>query len=68
VLLYHDSWYSTSERGRHATIELVFGVAPTDPTSILGAAILLMLVGVTASWIPARRASKVSPMESLRAE
>lgn len=46
----------------------LFEVAPNDPISILAAAVLLVLVGVTACWIPARRASKVSPMESLRAE
>jgi ABC-type antimicrobial peptide transport system permease subunit len=47
---------------------LVFGVAPTDAASIVGATALLMLVAAAASYIPARRAAAVDPAVTLRAE
>jgi len=47
---------------------LVFGVAPRDATSILGATVLLLLVTLVASYIPARQAAAVDPGITLRAE
>jgi len=47
---------------------LLFGIAPDDPATLCVAAFLLMTVAVAASWIPARRASSVQPMDALRAE
>lgn len=46
----------------------LFGVAPTDPMTIASASLLLIAIAVLASWIPARRASRVDPMEALRAD
>jgi predicted permease len=46
----------------------LYGVAPGDPVTILGAAALLVMIAAMASWIPARRASRVDPAEVLRAE
>src|SRR5207237_393431 len=47
---------------------LLFDMTATDP--ITYAAILALLVGaaIIASWIPARRASRVDPVAALRAE
>jgi predicted permease len=45
---------------------LLFGIAPSDPAVVWGATALLMLVAVGASWLPARRASRVHPIEALR--
>jgi predicted permease len=45
---------------------MLFGIAPSDPATVWGAAVLLMIVAVGASWIPARRAASVQPMEALR--
>ena len=47
---------------------LLFGVQPTDPLSFAAVAALLLFVGVLASYLPARRASKVNPMVALRCD
>ena len=46
----------------------LYGVSPTEPVVIAAAVFLLMLVGVLASLIPARRAWRTDPMTALRAE
>lgn len=46
----------------------LYGVSPTDPATILGVAILLMLVAFVASYLPARRAVRVDPIMALRYE
>lgn len=45
---------------------MLFGIAPYDPATLWGAALLLLTVALGASWIPARRAARVQPMEALR--
>src|SRR6266511_1621471 len=47
---------------------ILYGVAPTDPATFTGVSFLLVFVSVIASWLPARRAAKVDPMEALRYE
>jgi putative ABC transport system permease protein len=46
----------------------LYEIKPTDPLTYLGVAALLAGVAVTASFAPARRASRVDPVHVLRAE
>jgi putative ABC transport system permease protein len=52
----------------HLIRKLLFGVQPTDPFTFAMIPLLLSAVAVLACWLPARRASKVDPMEALRYE
>lgn len=45
---------------------MLFGVAPHDPLTFIGVATILGAVTVVASYIPARRATRIDPLEALR--
>jgi putative ABC transport system permease protein len=46
----------------------LFGVTPMDPIAFAGAAALLIVVGLIAAYLPARRATCVDPLLALRAQ
>ena len=48
--------------------KLLFGVQPTDPTTFAFVAVFLGLVAFLASFVPARRATRVAPTEALRSD
>jgi ABC-type antimicrobial peptide transport system permease subunit len=46
----------------------LFGIKPWDPVTFTVACLLMAAVTITASYIPARRAASVDPMQVLRTE
>lgn len=51
-----------------ALSSLLFGVQAVDAAVYVGMSVMMVAVGLLATYLPARRASKVDPMESLRGE
>jgi predicted permease len=46
----------------------LFGLQPSDPATLISAAVVLTLVALLAGFVPARRASRVDPLKALRYE
>jgi predicted permease len=53
-------WASTFVAG------LLYGLVPTDPAMLAGAAMVLFTTGIVAAWLPARRAARLNPITVLR--
>lgn len=47
---------------------MLYGVTPADPLTLAGIGALLAIVALAASYLPARRASRVNPLSALRHE
>ena len=45
---------------------LLFGVAPHDPTTFIGVAVMMAMIGTLACWIPALRAARIDPAITMR--
>ena len=48
--------------------KLLFEVSPADPISMAGSAALLLIVALVAAYVPARHATRVDPVQALRAD
>ena len=47
---------------------LLYGTEPLDALTFVGMSTVMLIVGVLASYLPAKRASSVDPVESMRVE
>ena len=48
--------------------KLLFEVKPTDPITYVSVAALLLMTGIAATYLPARRATRMNPVRALRYE
>jgi ABC-type antimicrobial peptide transport system permease subunit len=44
----------------------LFGVTPNDPVTLAGVALMMIVVGVGACWLPALRAARIDPAVAIR--
>jgi ABC-type lipoprotein release transport system permease subunit len=47
---------------------MLYGVSPADPVTFVGIALLVTVIALAASYVPARRALRIDPTEALRAD
>ena len=47
---------------------LLFGVSPLDPAAYVVALVVIVVAAALATYVPARRAANIDPIETLRAE
>jgi ABC-type antimicrobial peptide transport system permease subunit len=47
---------------------LLYGITPIDPVTYAAVALMLVIATIVASYLPARRAASVDPIEALKAE
>ena len=68
VVLGLTAGLAASMAAGNVIAQLLYEVSPRDPVVLVGVALLLTLVGLLACTVPARRATRVDPLEALRCE
>lgn len=48
--------------------KMLYGLSGTDPSSLIAAVLVLLVAGLIAGYLPARRAARVDPVVALRSE
>jgi putative ABC transport system permease protein len=59
---------AVASAGTRLMQKFLYGISATDPVSLVAAASVLLLIGLAANWLPARRAASVDPVNALRSE
>jgi putative ABC transport system permease protein len=59
---------ATALAGSRLIESLLYGVSPRDPAVFAATTLILLGVALLACWLPARRASRLSPLEALRTD
>jgi ABC-type antimicrobial peptide transport system permease subunit len=59
----HAAWVTS-----RVVSSMLFGLTADDPTTIVGAVTVLLVTGLVAAYIPARRATRIEPLVALRCE
>jgi len=60
--------FAAALAGGRLVESLLYQVSPRDPAVLAITTVLLIVVALSACWLPARRAARLSPLEALRAE
>jgi len=55
-------------RNDRALSSLLFGITATDPATVVSSSVVLLAVALFASYLPARKASRIDPAVALRQE
>lgn len=66
--VYGVAAHAVSQRTHEIGVRMAIGASTGSPFAPLGVGLLLTLVAAFASWIPARRATRVDPLLALRSE